>query len=346
MEAILSNIATGVVSLNIKGKITIINESALSILNLQEEACVQRDHKEVFFAPDLRELGDLVEMIFKTEQNIRERECQVKVRGEMRTLLVTLARLRETSGNEMGYVVVFEDLSQLLKAKKAAAWREVARRIAHEIKNPLTPIQLYAQRLQKQAKRLGTSDDGLFKECVDTIMQEINGLKLLVNEFSRFARMPEIQTRPDDLHKVIRDVLALYDGNLANTKITLKLDEAVPITNIDSEQMKQVFRNLIGNAMEAATDFLTIEITTHYDTVLKIVRIELADDGAGIAPENKDKLFLPYFSTKKRGTGLGLAIVQRIIEDHNGYIRVRDNLPKGTRFIIELPGGTNWPSAA
>ncbi len=340
MEAILSNIATGVVSLNIKGKITIVNESALSMLSLQEETCVQRDFREVFFAPDLRELGNLIEGIVKGKRSIREHECQVTVRGQNRTLLVTLALLRDTTDSDMGFVVVFEDLSQLLKAKKSAAWREVARRIAHEIKNPLTPIQLYAQRLQKQSRKLGTDDDGLFKECVDTIIQEINGLKLLVNEFSRFARMPEVQARPDDIHKTIRDVLALYNGNLSNAKIELRLDESVPRTNIDAEQMKQVFRNLINNALEAASEFITIEISTHYDSVLKIIRIELADDGAGIDRENKDKLFLPYFSTKKRGTGLGLAIVQRIIEDHNGYIRVQDNVPKGTRFIIELPGGT------
>lgn len=340
MESILSNIATGVVSLNIKGKITIMNEAALSMLNLQEEACVQRDYKEVFFAPDLRELGELIQVIVKGKRSIREHECQVTVRGQNRTLLVTLALLRDTTDSEMGFVVVFEDLSQLLKAKKSAAWREVARRIAHEIKNPLTPIQLYAQRLQKQSRKLGADDDGLFKECIDTIIQEIDGLKLLVNEFSRFARMPEVQARPDDIHKIIRDVLALYDGNLSNAKIELKFDDSVPQTNIDAEQMRQVFRNLINNAQEAASEFITIEISTHYDSLLKIVRIELADDGAGIDRESKDKLFLPYFSTKKRGTGLGLAIVQRIIEDHNGYIRVQDNVPRGTRFIIELPGGT------
>ena len=340
MEAILSNIATGVVSLNIKGKITTVNEAALSMLNLQEETCVQRDYREVFIVPDLRELGNLIQEIVNGKHSIREHECQVTIRGQTRTLLVTLALLRDTADSEMGFVVVFEDLSQLLKAKKSAAWREVARRIAHEIKNPLTPIQLYAQRLQKQSRKLGADDDGLFKECVDTIVQEIDGLKLLVNEFSRFARIPEVQARPDDIHKVIKDVLALYDGNLPNATIVLELDESVPKTNIDVEQMKQVFRNLINNALEAATQFITIEISTHYDSVLKIVRIELADDGAGIDQESKDKIFLPFFSTKKRGTGLGLAIVQRIIEDHNGYIRVQDNAPKGTTFVIELPGGT------
>ena len=338
MESILSNIATGVVSFNIKGKITIINKAALAILDLQEEACVQRDFKEVFFAPDLRELGELIEMIVKTNRSVRERECQITIKGQVRTLLVTLAVLRDRSDNEMGFVMVFEDLSQLLKAKKSAAWRQVARRIAHEIKNPLTPIQLYAQRLQKHSRNLSPEDKALFKECIDTIIQEINGLKLLVNEFSRFARMPEVQTRPDDIHKVIKDVLSLYDGNLSNAKISLALDESVPQTKIDAEQMRQVFKNLINNALEAASKFVTIDISTHYDNVLKIVRIELADDGEGIDQESKEKLFLPYFSTKKRGTGLGLAIVQRIIEDHNGYIRVEDNVPKGTKFIIELPG--------
>ncbi|MCD6328093.1 PAS domain-containing protein, partial [bacterium] len=346
MEAILSNIATGVVSLNIKGKITTVNEAALSILNLKEERCVQRDYKDVFFDPDLKELGDLVHTILKTKRNIRERECHVTVRGDTRALLTTLTLLRDTSDSDMGFVVVFEDLSQLLKAKKAAAWREVARRIAHEIKNPLTPIQLYAQRLQKQAGKLGADQDGLFKECVDTIIQEINGLKLLVNEFSRFARMPAVHTRRGDIHKVITDVIALYDGSLQNAKIELLFDDSVPQTNIDVEQMKQVFRNLIKNAIEAATDFITIEIATHYDPVLKIVRIEVSDDGKGIDHESKDKLFLPYFSTKKRGTGLGLAIVQRIIEDHNGYIRVQNNVPKGTRFMIELPGAQSWPGSA
>ena len=341
MEAILSNIGTGVVSLNTKGKITIINEAALAILGLTEDSCVHWDFREVFLAPDLRELGNLIDAIIHSKRNIRERECNVVVKGEIRTLLVTLTVLRDTGGNEMGFVVVFEDLSQLLKAKRSAAWREVARRIAHEIKNPLTPIQLYAQRLQKHLRKVGGDDNGLFKECVDTIIQEVNGLKLLVNEFSRFARMPEVQARPDDIHKVIKEVLPLYEGSAGKAKITLRLDESVPPTYIDAEQMKQVFRNLITNAIEAARDFVNIQIVTSYDPVLKIIRIEVSDDGCGIKQEDKERLFLPYFSRKKQGTGLGLAIVQRIIEDHNGYIRVQDNEPQGTKFIIELPGGAS-----
>jgi two-component system nitrogen regulation sensor histidine kinase NtrY len=218
-----------------------------------------------------------------------------------------------------------------------AAWREVARRIAHEIKNPLTPIQLSAQRMLKKLKEHSPDLGEVVREGSSTIVKEVKTLKTLVDEFSGFARMPAANPTAANLHEIIDSAVGLYQGTYPEVRFDRNYDDALPSARLDKEQMKRVFVNLIDNALEAMDRHGEIEVATRYLAHLQMMRVEVADDGPGIPPEDKEKLFLPYFSTKKRGTGLGLAIVNRIISDHHGYIRVEDNQPRGTRFIIELP---------
>jgi two-component system nitrogen regulation sensor histidine kinase NtrY len=252
--------------------------------------------------------------------------------------LVSLNVLRDDRGRYLGLVAVFEDLSEIEKAQRMAAWREVARRIAHEVKNPLTPIQLSAQRLKKRyGEMLDSEDAEIFSECTGMIITQVEELKRLVNEFSNFARLPGANPAPSDISNIINEALSLYREAHKDVRFVFNDAEDVPVFNLDGEQIRRVMINLFDNAIEATEGKGEVVVELHYDGVLKMVRIEVIDNGRGISPENKARLFEPYFSTKKQGTGLGLAIVSTIISDHNGFIRVKDNKPKGTKFIIELP---------
>jgi len=233
-------------------------------------------------------------------------------------------------------VAVFDDLTQMVKAQRMAAWREVARRIAHEIKNPLTPIQLSAQRLRKRYLEKLPEDGAVFDECTRTIVKQVEELKGMVNEFSNFARMPASQPSPNSLNEIIRETLVLFHEGHKQVHFEF-IPHDLPILSIDRDQMKRVMINLIKNSLAAIDGEGEIKIQTAYDPKLQIVLLEVSDDGCGIPDEDKGKLFEPYFSTRKTGMGLGLTIVNAIIADHNGYIRVRDNNPKGTTFLIELP---------
>src|SRR5258708_1887767 len=245
----------------------------------------------------------------------------------------------------LGYVVVFEDFSELLKAQKEAAWREVARRVAHEIKNPLTPIALSAERIRKHLDRGRAPDKAslaVINGCAETISDAVATVRSLVDEFSSLARFPASQPRPADINGVIEDALALFNGRLDGIRVEKQLDVDLPLAMADPEAIKRALANLIDNSAEAMEDSLLREI--HISTSLveskNAVEIIVADTGHGVTHEVKKRLFLPSFSTKKRGTGLGLAIVRRIIEDHRGSIRVEENQPLGTRFVVELPLAT------
>jgi two-component system nitrogen regulation sensor histidine kinase NtrY len=237
----------------------------------------------------------------------------------------------------MGTVVVFDDLTQLLKAQRMAAWREVARRIAHEIKNPLTPIQLSAQRLRRRYLDHFDTDDAVFDECTTMIIKQVDDLKTLVNEFSSFARMPASNPSINNLNDVLKEALVLYQEGHKEIDFQLQVDTSLPAFSLDQEQIKRVIINLLDNAVAAVDGDGQISIETAFNDSLQIATIKISDNGCGIPAEDKPRLFEPYFSTKKTGTGLGLAIVSTIISDHNGYIRVRDNEPQGTHFIVELP---------
>jgi nitrogen fixation/metabolism regulation signal transduction histidine kinase len=254
---------------------------------------------------------------------------------------VTVAILRH-QGQQSGYVLVFEDLSDLLKAQKQAAWREVARRVAHEIKNPLTPIALSAERIQRHLDRATPADPAsldVVRSCAETIAGAVETVRRLVDEFSTLARFPTSHPQPADINELIEHALSLFDGRLDGISLQTTLAPDLPMVMADGEAIKRAVANLVDNAAEALQDSMVreIEIATALVASRDAVEITVSDTGHGVTRELKEKLFLPYFSTKKRGTGLGLAIVSRVIEDHHGSIRVEENQPVGARFIVELP---------
>jgi len=232
---------------------------------------------------------------------------------------------------------VLDDVTPLIRAQKVAAWREVARRLAHEIKNPLTPIQLSAERMRRHFSGAQPQAKALVEECTTTLVGEVESLKMLVDEFSQFARMPSPRTVPTDLAQLIRETIALYNGIFTDVTIDDIFAPDVPLVRVDVEQIRRVIINLVDNAIEAMNRRGRIVVETQLDQANSLVRVVVADDGPGIPPAEREKLFLPYYSTKRRGSGLGLAIVRRIIAEHGGSIDVGDNVPTGTRFTIELP---------
>jgi two-component system nitrogen regulation sensor histidine kinase NtrY len=250
---------------------------------------------------------------------------------------VVVTPLAGETGASEGVVLVMDDVTPLIRAQKIAAWREVARRLAHEIKNPLTPIQLCAERLRRHFAGAPPAAQALVEECTSTIVGEVESLKGLVDEFSQFARMPAPRTMPTDLGQLILDTLALYNGILREVHIDYRPAAAAPLVRLDAEQIRRVIINLVDNAVEAMERKGCILVETRLDAANSVVRLIVADNGPGIPPAERDKLFLPYYSTKRRGSGLGLAIVRRIIAEHGGSIEVGDNVPRGTRFTIELP---------
>ena len=338
MEVVLANVAAGVVSADANGRILTINKSAERMLNIKAKDIMGRNYREVVG-------GDYVKAIneFLRDKNIFRRgflvrQIRLPVEDKTLTLLVSLNVLRDDRGKYLGLVAVFEDVSEIEKAQRMAAWREVARRIAHEVKNPLTPIQLSAQRLKKRYGHKVARDDGqVFEECTNLIINQVEELKRLVNEFSSFARMPASNPTPNNINEIIKESIGLYKEAQANVKITFRDSNEVPIFKVDKEQMKRVMINLLDNAIAAVDGDGDIVIDLSYDKEQEMVRIEVSDNGKGIPPEDKMRLFEPYFSTKEHGTGLGLTIASTIISDHNGFIRVQDNKPRGTKFVIELP---------
>jgi len=336
MEIVLKNVAAGVISADDQGVITTINTSAEQILEIKGEDVLERKFFEVLSKEYVAQMEELLSELRSSQKDSIEKQLTVRLRGKSLTLLINLTNLKDEEGKSLGVVAVFDDLTQIIKAQRMAAWREVARRIAHEIKNPLTPIQLSAQRLRKRYLDKLPEDGAVFDECTKTIVKQVEELKGMVNEFSNFARMPASQPTPSHLNEIIRETLVLFQE--AHKEVHFKfVPEQLPILNVDRDQMRRVMINLIENSLAAIDEAGEIKILTSYDPKLQMVRLEVSDDGCGIPEEDKGRLFEPYFSTRKTGTGLGLTIVNAIIADHNGYIRVRDNNPKGTTFLIELP---------
>jgi two-component system nitrogen regulation sensor histidine kinase NtrY len=266
-----------------------------------------------------------------------EQELHVRGRDGRISLLASATALRGPDGAYAGAVLVFDDLTELLKAQRLAAWREVAQRIAHEIKNPLTPIQLSAQRLRRRLARDPGQDQRLVTECTETIIQEVDGLKRLVDEFSRFARMPALAPRPTDLRPLVEAVAALYRESHPALRLTTRYPDAVPLLEVDPDHVKRAVLNLVDNAVEAVGGSGNVEVEVRIVGEGSGLQLVVSDDGPGISAEDKEKLFLPYFSTKTNGMGLGLPIVYEIVAEHGGTIRVEDNLPRGSRFVLDLP---------
>jgi two-component system nitrogen regulation sensor histidine kinase NtrY len=340
MEIVLRNVAAGVVSVDAQGHIRTINKSSESMFSLRAEDVLNRHYSEVLQANHLEIAGKFIELHQMTKQRTMQRQVRSLVGSRLMTLLVTVSILQDEEGQYLGIVVVFDDLTELERAQRMAAWREVARRIAHEIKNPLTPIQLSAQRLRRKYLQRFTGDGKVFDECTRTIINQVDELKHLVNEFSNFARMPTADPSPNDLAEIVQETLSLFRESHPSSNFIFEQQDPLPLLNLDREQMKRVMINLLDNAVAAVDGDGEIRVNLSFDEILKIVRLEVSDNGPGIPAEDKIGMFEPYFSTKDKGTGLGLAIVSNIIADHQGFIRVRDNQPRGTTIVIELPGGS------
>jgi len=336
MEIVLKNVAAGVISIDEKGMVTTINTSAEQMLEVKGEAVLEKKFSEVLPKEYVGQIEELLSELKSSRRDSIEKQVTVNLRGKSLSLLINLTALKDEEGRPLGVVAVFDDLTKLIKAQRMAAWREVARRIAHEIKNPLTPIQLSAQRLRKRYLEKLQQDGAVFDECTRTIVKQVEELKGMVNEFSNFARMPASQPIPNHLNEIIHETLVLFQEGHKEVRFEF-IPHDLPVLNIDRDQMKRVMINLIKNSLAAIERDGEIKIQTSYDPKLEMVRLEVSDNGCGIPDEDKGRLFEPYYSTKKSGTGLGLTIVNAIVSDHNGYIRVRDNEPKGTTFLIELP---------
>ncbi|MFQ5839493.1 MAG: ATP-binding protein [Candidatus Methylomirabilales bacterium] len=337
METVLEHIAAGVLSIDPEGRVNTLNHAAVRMLDLTPDVALGRHFRTLLQSTQLRPLRVLIDRMAEEERSTIEEQLTLHLRGQVVTWVVHVTRLRGRDGEPLGVVMVFDDFTQLLRAQQAMAWREVARRIAHEIKNPLTPIKLSAQRLRKKFAERSADTERVFDECTRTIIQEVDGLKRLVDEFARYARMPTSNPRPGDLHHVIGQVLVLYTGVPRGIRIVSELETQLSPINLDPEQMKRALVNLVDNAVQAVGAAGEIRLCTRFLGDENKVQLVVCDTGPGIAPEDRERLFLPYFSTKGSGTGLGLAIVYRIVTEHGGTIRAEEHEPHGTRMVLEFP---------
>lgn len=341
IQTVLNNISTGVISVNSNDCISMINPAAQEMLSIKTEKVVGRPYLEVLKEEHMPIVNELVQSLRKSKGIATQKEVVLSIGGRRLVLMVYASQLLDDSNEYMGMVVVFDDLTELQRMQRVAAWREVARRIAHEVKNPLTPIQLSAQRLRRRYLDKIGEDVEVFDECTRLIISQVDEMKRLVDEFSAFAKMPSSMPAPDNLNEVIQDAMALY--RQAHTDITyvLELDETLPLVEIDRSQMSRAIGNLLENATMAVKESdnpaKIVTARTRYERLFRFAALDIIDTGPGIPGAIKERMFEPYFSTKKGGTGLGLVIVKSIITDHNGFIRVRDNRPTGTIFSIELP---------
>ena len=335
MEIVLKSVSAGVVTLDAKGMISTMNKSAEKMLNLKSEQVLHQSYKDLLAGPFLELANDIMDNLSYSSGDTIELPLKLTIEGRPRSFLISVNALKDDAGRHMGTLMVFDDLTELEKGQRMAAWREVARRIAHEVKNPLTPITLSAQRLKRKYAQF--VDDTIFEECTETIISQVELIRNLVNEFSSFARFPSANPVPCHLMPIIEETLALYREGHRSINFKTNNTSDIPMLNLDRQQMKQALINLIDNAISAMKSAGNITIAVAHDPILKKVRIEIADDGPGISNEDKTRLFQPNFSTKKAGMGLGLTIVNTIIADHNGMINVQDNSPRGAKFVIELP---------
>jgi two-component system nitrogen regulation sensor histidine kinase NtrY len=350
LEIVLANITAGVISADATGCITTMNRAAAALLGVSAAASIGRRLAEVFTAPVHAEVRQMVADLVHDETAMPpyasvERHLELARDGREVAVLLTGTRLVDEAGTPQGVVLFLEDVTHLLRVERMEAWREVARRIAHEIKNPLTPIQLAAQRLRRRYAHQLQDGGDVFDDCTRTIIQQVDDLKNLVNEFSTFARMPAAEHIPQDLNALLEETLVLFREAHRELVFAFAPADDLPVLELDREGVKRAFINILDNAVAACTartDYPAgerprIEIATWHDATLGMVRVEIADSGVGMTAEVRARIFEPYFSTKSDGTGLGMAIVSAIVADHSGFIRVRDNQPRGSRFILEFP---------
>ncbi len=339
MEIVLNRVTAGVLSTDPTGRITTVNPAARELLGIQGEA-LGKPLLDVLPPSAAGVVEELVADLGRARHDTVQRQVVLDPGDRPRTVMVHLTRLRDEEERVLGLVAVLDDLTDLVQAQRARAWQEVARRMAHEIKNPLTPIQLSAQRLRRRYAWLLEREDGaVLDDATRTIVAQVEGLKRLVNAFTRFARMPESRPAPDDLNRIVGEVVALYRPAHPEIRFHVDLDPGLPAVYVDAEQMRRVCVNLLDNAV-AAVDGVeepAVAVRTGFDPARGTAVLEVADNGPGLSPEARSRLFEPYFSTKEGGTGLGLAIVKSVVAEHKGTVRAEDHRPRGTRFLVEIP---------
>lgn len=338
IETVLRNVSAGIISTDKDGVITTVNRAAEKMFDIKTEKILFQNYRNLLIPEHLALVDEFLKEMRENHESSLEKQLELMFKDKALTLLLTVTTIRDDEGNDSGIVVVFEDLTQLQKAERAAAWREVARRMAHEIKNPLTPVQLSAQRLQRKYGDKLSEEGSVFKECTQTIIDQVEVLKNLVNEFSRYARMPVTTLTMNDLNTVVADSVALFQDAHKDITFDYKPAPGLPKFNLDAEQINRVMINLLDNAVASINKKEgRIDVTVVYDDQHRRVTVSVADDGAGVPASYKRKIFEPYFSTKKSGTGLGLAIVSSIISDHHGQVQIADNNPTGTIVSFQLP---------
>lgn len=337
VEIVLKNVSAGVVSVDMTGHITTVNRRAGELLQIDAGTSVGKSVKSLLSEENYRIFSNIIKSMKENSLMSMQKEIRIAIGSENIPLSVHISILKNEDGEEIGRILVFDDMTPIVNAQRAAAWTEVARRIAHEIKNPLTPIRLSAERL---AKKFGSQiSDPAFQDSIRMIVTQVDDMRILVNEFSQFARLPQIKTVPAQLNDVIDKAAQIYIETHSSIRFEVLLDKQLPEFKFDPDQLKRVFVNLIDNAVAAVqnNDKPLIKIQTEYNKSQQVLKISIIDNGVGIASRDKVRVFEPYFSTKEKGTGLGLPIVKSIIEDHGGIIRALDNQPKGTKMYIEIP---------
>ncbi len=339
MEIVLQSVAAGVISLDEHGRITTINRFAEELLCIDRRDFEGKEYQAVLRPEHRAVLEGFLGELSRSGKSSLERPLRLTVGDETFSLRVNVTRLEDENSQSLGVVLVFDNLTELEKAQRMAAWREVARRIAHEVKNPLTPIQLSAQRLRKRYLDRLEGDQEVFDVCTKTIINQVDELKKLVSEFSSFARMPAVHKAMGNIAEMANEAFVLYQEAHKNRQFRLRVEGPIPVFSFDVKQMKRVLVNLLNNAVAATAEAGVIEIVLACEEERNVVILEVRDNGSGVSDQDKLRLFEPYFSRKKTGTGLGLAIASTVVADHHGYIRVKDNEPQGARFIIELPLG-------
>jgi two-component system, NtrC family, nitrogen regulation sensor histidine kinase NtrY len=338
-ETILKHITTGVIALNSRGELIDINPGAEGMLSLKASDALKKHFSAVISSTAYHNIYLIIEKAFSSNFKIIEKKIDIKVSGKILSLAIKITQIRNPINNRFaGILVVLTDMTELIKAQRMMVWREVAKRIAHEIKNPLTPITISSQRILKAMELPDDRFRKIVEDSLNIILQELDAIKNLAEEFGNFARLPEIKFTNGDINEVLEKLIATYTSIYSSIDFNVSLSVDIPmLVKMDVEQMKRIFVNIIDNAIESMQEKGTLEIVTKYNAASQFLRVEIADHGEGISDEDKQKLFIPYFSKKTSGTGLGLSIAHNIIEEHNGMISVEDNNPSGCRFVIEIP---------
>ena len=340
VEIVLTNVSAGVISVDMFGLVTTMNRRASELLQADSAFSIGKHVKLLLSEENYKLFSGYVRLMRENNLSSLEKEIKLEINKEAIPLSIHISILKNELQEEIGRILVFDDMTMIVNAQRAAAWSEVARRIAHEIKNPLTPIRLAAERMHR--KYSSAISDKAFDESIQMIVSQVDEMKNLVNEFSQFARMPQLKPISGNLNDVLTKASKIYKDNNSQVIFEEKLDSTMPDFKFDPSQMNRVFMNLIDNAVMATSEASEpkISILTEYKAEHRIIKITISDNGMGIPVRDRVKVFEPYFSTKEKGTGLGLSIVKSIIEDHSGVIRALPNEPTGTKMYIELPVST------